>query len=192
MENIIIRQANESDRKAIAKVNTRAFKNDWRILGENEDDIIMAIEEGININVYIVAEIDGRVVGFLSAVTGNDRAQYIVKKKFQKAAGLFKGYMIAMMLTKEFEEPLHLSDNHVYFDIIGIDPAYHHQGIATQLIRYEIEHSDYKMYSLKATNINENAIKCYTKNGFKEYKRVSVKYPKQMGFSEYVYMVYEK
>lgn len=192
MENMIIRKANENDRKAIAKINARAFKNEWRILGENEEDIIAAIEEGINIDVYTVAEIEGRVVGFLSAVTGNARAQYIIKKKFQKVAGFFKGYMIAMMINKEFEEPLHLADNHVYFDIIGVDPAYHHKGIGTELIRYTIEHSDYEIFSLKATNINENAICCYTKIGFKEYKRVSVKYPKQMGFSEYVYLIYEK
>ncbi|MEG0077510.1 GNAT family N-acetyltransferase [Anaerorhabdus sp.] len=188
MENIIIRKAIENDRKALAQVCAHAFQHDWSIVSENSNIVAHALGSGINIEAYLVATIDNEIAGFLSYVTGNQRAQMIHIKNFQKAAGFFKGYAIAMMIKKEFEEPLHFNENQVYIDILGIEPKFHHLGIATQLIQYLIQNTDFTEYILKVTTINVHAIECYKKNGFVEYKREKVKYPKQMGFDAYIYM----
>ncbi|MEF9967474.1 MAG: N-acetyltransferase [Longicatena sp.] len=192
MEVEIIRKALESDRMAIALINARAFSNDWSLLDNDSNKVAQALFNGINIDVYYVACIDDKVVGFLSYVTENQRALAIDPKSFQKVKGFFKGYAIAMMLKNEFEEPLHLKKSQVYIDILGIDPDYAHRGIGTKLIQYLIDNSNFAEFSLKVTNINMNAIQCYRKNGFEEYKREKVKYPKQMGFEEYIYMARAK
>lgn len=188
MSKVEIRKAEENDRQSIALINARAFKNDWRLLSLDEDKVAQVILPGVVIDVYFVATIENEVVGFISLVKKDERAQLIKEKAFQKEVGFFKGYAIAMMIKKEFEEPLHLQEHQVYIDILGVDPEFNHQGIGTQLIQYGIDHHEDKEISLKVTNINTNAIKCYEKNGFIEYKREKVKYPKQMGFEEFIYM----
>lgn len=188
MKDVTIRKAVEDDRGAIALISARAFSNDWKLLSTDENKIARILAPGVFIDVYDVAVINQKIVGFISLVTKNERAQYIKEKVFQKEVGFFKGYALAMMLKKEFEEPLHFNTNQVYIDILGVDPDFNHQGIGSQLLQYGIENNELKELSLKVTCINENAINCYTKKGFQEFRREKVKYPKQMGFDEFIYM----
>lgn len=188
MNNLIIRKALEEDREAIALISARAFNNDWKLLSTDENKIARILAPGVFIDVYDVAIVNQKIVGFISLVTKNERAQYIKEKVFQKEVGFFKGYALAMMLKKEFEEPLHFNADQVYVDILGVDPDFNHQGIGSQLLQHTIENNKQKEISLKVTCINENAINCYTKKGFHEFKREKVKYPKQMGFDEFIYM----
>ena len=50
--------------------------------------------------------------------------------------------------------------------------------------------ADYQDYVLDVTDINSNAIRCYTNIGFKEFKRIPEKHGKQKGFNEKIYMRY--
>ena len=49
---------------------------------------------------------------------------------------------------------------------------------------------DNQDFVLDVTDINNNAIKCYTNIGFEEFKRISEKHGKQKGFNEKIFMRY--
>ncbi|WP_207636850.1 GNAT family N-acetyltransferase [[Clostridium] dakarense] len=65
-------------------------------------------------------------------------------------------------------------------------------GIASKLIQYLLNINNYTEYTLSVTNINQPAISCYKKIGFKEYRKEKVKYAKQRGFSEYIFLKLKK
>lgn len=187
-----IRKADESDRTDIAFVFADAFSHDWKVLSTDTAKVARALAKGHKIDKYTVAEINNRVVAFLAFTDNSTRAFEIPIKEFQKEFGFFKGYMVGMALKSDMEREIPLNDNSVYIDIVGVCKEYQHKGIASALIDYVVNNYDYSSYLLSVTNINTNAIECYRKKGFKEYKRERVKFAKQKGFSEYIYLEYLK
>lgn len=189
---INIRKAVESDRADIAFVFADAFSHDWKVLSTDTAKVARALVKGHKIDKYIVAEINNRVVAFLAFTDNSIRAFEIPIKEFQKEFGFFKGYMVGMALKSDMEKEIPLNDNSVYIDVVGVCKEYQHKGIASALIDYVVNNYDYSAYLLSVTNINTNAIECYRKKGFQEYKRERVKFAKQKGFSEYIYLEYLK
>ena len=185
-----IRSAEEFDRKEIAYVFADSFSDDWKILSSDTKKVAKAIESGLILNDYIVAVIDGKVVGFLALVTGKTRAVQIPIRRFQKDFGFFKGFMIGMALKSELEKVIPLEENGAYIDILGVLRAYQRIGVASALIDYLLMRRDHSSYLLSVTDINLKAIDCYTKKGFKEVKREKVKFAKQRGYSECIYLQY--
>lgn len=120
------------------------------------------------------------------------RAFNIPIKDFKKEFGFFKGYMVGMALKNDMERVISLDPNTAYIDIIGVSKKYQRKGIASELLDYVFHNYDYSSFLLSVTDINVNAIECYVKNGFKEIKREKIKYAKQRGFSEYIYLMYTK
>lgn len=183
-----IRKAIEKDRYNIANIFADAFYEDWKRLHEDVAVIANVLADGIQINHYYVAEIDDKTVGFIAGVEKEERAFSVSIRSFKKHFGLVKGYMIGMSLKGEFNQPLNLSKDTAYIDILGVGKHAQGKGVGTQLLHYLIKEIDKKCYLLTVTNINEKAIHCYKKNGFVEYDRKSVKFAKQKGFSEMLYM----
>ena len=93
-------------------------------------------------------------------------------------------------MKNDMEKGIPLDKGMAYIDIVGVCKEYQHKGIASSLIDYVFNNYEYSSYLLSVTNINNKAIACYRKKDFKEVRREKVKYPKQRGFSEYLYMVY--
>lgn len=187
-----IRKATESDRSDIAFVYADAFSNDWKQLSTDTRKVARALKNGHVLNNYIVAVCDDKVIAFLALVTDKIRAYNIPLKNFQKEFGFFKGYMVGMAMKSEMEKEIEMDIDTAYIDIIGVCKEYQHKGVASSLIDYVFNNYDYSSYLLSVTNINSKAIECYRKIGFKEVRREKVKYPKQRGFSEYLYMKYTK
>lgn len=187
-----IRKAIESDRKEIAFVFADAFSNDWKLLSNDTEKVMRGLQNGLTLDQTYVAVCEGKVVAFLALVVDEKRAFQIPLKDFQKEFGFFKGYMAGMALKNDMERVIPLEEGTAYIDIVGVCKAYQHKGIASQLIDYVIAHTSFDTYLLTVTDINEHARACYEKLGFKEVRREKVKYAKQKGFSEYLYLQYEK
>ena len=185
-----IRKATELDRNDIAFIYADAFSEDWKQLSTDIEKMTRALRNGHILNNYIVAVCDERVVAFIALVTDEVRAFHIPLKDFQKEFGFFKGYMVGMAMKNDMEKQIPLDKGMAYIDIIGVCKDYQHKGIASSLIDYVFNNYEYSSYLLSVTNINKKAIACYRKKDFKEVRREKVKYPKQRGFSEYLYMVY--
>lgn len=50
--------------------------------------------------------------------------------------------------------------------------------------------TNYQDFVLDVTDINDNAIQCYMRIGFEEFKRILEKHGKQKGFNERIFMRY--
>lgn len=192
MDNIKIRKATEEDREAISFVYADAFSKDWDQLSTDIRKVKSAIMNGLILENYIVATYNEKVVAFLALVIDEKRSFKINLKDFKREFGFFKGYMIGMAMKSEMENQIPLEENSAYIDIIGVCKEFQHKGIASFLIEHVFKNYNYSTYSISVTNINHNAIKCYEKKGFVEYKRETVKYAKQRGFSEYIFLKYTK
>ena len=62
------------------------------------------------------------------------------------------------------------------------------KGVSTSLMKYVLEHGDYKRYTLEVTDANEVADGLYKKLGFTEYNRIKEKFSKYKGFKYRIYM----
>lgn len=192
MGTLTVRKALESDRKDIAKTYAEAFLKDWQLLSKDVNVIANGLTDGLKLAHYIVAIEDEVLVGFLAFVEKDERAFHVPIKSFQKAFGFFKGFMMAMALRSELSESLGLRDDTIYIDVLGVRKAAQGKGIGTKLIQYVFANTSANTYTLTVTKINMAAQHCYDKNGFIQYDRKPVKYAKQKGFSEMIYMEYQR
>lgn len=192
MENIIIRNSMEEDRIKISEVFAEAFFEEWKSLSSDVNKISRGLRRGLTLDNYLVATINNEIVGFLAYVTGDNRAFYVNLNEFQKEFGYFRGYMGALAIKNDLEKSKNLNDKTIYIDIIGVKKEFFRRGIASSLIEFCIKNNDYSVFTISVTNVNKSAINCYTKFGFKEYKREKVKYAKMRGYSELIFMKYHK
>ena len=96
------------------------------------------------------------------------------------------------MLREEFEVPLDYPPSTGYLEFVTVRQAWRGKGVASRLVRESMALSGYRDFVLDVTDINTAAIRCYTRLGFREFKRVPEKHPKQKGFGAKVYMRYEE
>ena len=192
MSNLEIRQATEDDREAIARIFASSFIKDWSVVSNDEEKIAQAIKNGLVLNNYLVATLDLEVVAFIALVIDKNKAFKVPLKDFRSYFGFFKGSIIGTALRSDFEKVIELEENSAYIDILGVHGNHQKKGLASKLIEYVIDHYDYRNLTLNVTNINQAAIHLYKKHGFQEYKREPVKFAKQKGFSEYIYLRYKK
>lgn len=192
MDNIQIRKAVEQDREDIAFVYAEAFADDWKQLSSDTQKVARALSNGLVLDKYLVVECDHHIIAFLACVDDKQRAFQVPLKDFQKEFGFFKGYMVGMALKSDMERSIPLKENTAYLDIIGVRKSFQHQGIASSLIQYVLHTFSYTSYLISVTDVNEHALRCYQKNGFQEVYREKIKYTKQRGFQEYIYLAYKK
>lgn len=187
-----IRKATEADRDQIAFVFADAFSHDWTLLSKDTTKVARALRNGLVLDKYTVAVENGNILGFLALVSDRMRAFQIPIKDFQREFGFFKGCMMGMAIASDMEKEVKLQHRQAYIDIVGVCKQAQHQGVASKLLSHVIQTTDFDSYLLTVTNINQNAMACYKKMGFHEVRRERVKYAKQKGFSEYIYMEYQK
>ncbi len=187
------RRAIELDRKKIAYCIAEAYENDFKELKKTTQTIANALESGIQVKRFYVAEEEGNgVVGILAISDSSGRSVLTDKKSYKKSFGFIKGSIVTIVLKDAFEKQLEYSSEVGYIEFVGVLKSYQRRGITTKLLDYAIEDSKYSKYDLEVTNINVGAYKCYEKYGFKEYRRISEKKPKRVGFEERIYMNYNK
>lgn len=187
-----IRAATEQDRNEIAKVYADAFYEDWKQLSHDKGKIARALKNGLRIHDYIIATYEKKVIAFIALTTDKTRAFSVPIKDFQKEFGFFKGYMVGMALKSDMERVIPLDKDTAYIDILGVSEEYQHKGVASALLEYVFDNYNYSSFLLLVTDINSKAISCYTKNGFKEIRREKIKYSKQRGFTEYIYLLHTR
>ncbi len=186
-----IRKAVISDRKQVAYCIAEAFEKDFSALCKDIQIVANAIESGIQIErFYVAIQDENNVVGALAISDCNGRSILVDWKSYKKHFGFIKGIIASMVLKEEFEKQLEYPDTVGYIESVCVLKHCQRKGITTQMLEYAINNSKYTGYELDVTDINHGAIKCYEKFGFSEYKREKVKYAKQKGFNEKIFMKY--
>ena len=187
---IHIRKASETDRDAVAMCIVEGFEKDFSILCKDNQKVADAIANGLNMEKFYVADVDGNVAGVLAISDCNGRAAKVEKVSLKKQLGLFKGIIGAFVLKEEFEKQLEYPVTTGYIEFVAVRKKYRKQGIASTMLRESMLLTNYQDFVLDVTDINEKAISCYSSIGFEEFKRIPEKHGKQKGFNEKIYMRY--
>lgn len=187
---MLIRKAREADRNNIALCIAEGFEKDFSVLCKDNPKVAAAIAAGLNMENFYVADIKGNIAGVLAISDCNNRAARVESVSLKKKFGFFKGVIGAFVLKKEFEGRLGYPATTGYIEFVAVRKKYRQQGIATTLLQESMLLTNYREFVLDVIDINYNAIKCYTKIGFEEFKRVPEKHGKQKGFQAKIFMRY--
>lgn len=188
----IIRRATEIDRNVVALCIAEGFEKDFSILCKDTRKVANAISTGLNIDRFYVADIDGEIAGVLAISDCTGRAAKADKASLKKHLGFIKGVIGAFVLKEEFEKTLEYPTTTGYIEFVAVRKEYRRQGIATVMLKESMLLANYQEYVLDVTDINSNAIRCYTNIGFAEFERIAEKHGKQKGFNAKIYMRYRK
>ena len=183
-----IRKAEETDRNHVAFCIAEGFEKDFSILCKDNQKVADAIAAGLHMERFYVADIRGNIAGVLAISDCNGRAAGVEKASLKKHFGLFKGVIAAFVLKEEFEKQLAYPVTTGYIEFVAVRKEYRRQGIAAAMLRESMLFTNYQEFVLDVTDINNNAIKCYTSIGFEEFKRIPEKHGKQKGFQERIFM----
>ena len=149
-----------------------------------------AIATGLNIERFYVADIKDDIAGVLAISDCTGRAASVNKTSLKRHFGFFKGMLGTLVLKEEFERLLEYPITTGYIEFVAVRKKYRKKGIATTMLRESMLLAHYQYFVLDVTDINSNAIKCYTNIGFEEFKRIPEKHGKQKGFNEKIFMRY--
>lgn len=185
-----IRKAKETDRNNIALCIAEGFEKDFSILCKDNQKVANAIASGLNMERFYVADTEGNIVGVLAISDCNGRSAKAEKSSLKKHFGFFKGIIAAFVLKEEFEKQLEYPITTGYIEFVTVRKKHRKQGIAATMLRESMPLTNYRDFVLDVTDINNNAIKCYTNIGFEEFKRIPEKHGKQKGFNERIFMRY--
>lgn len=185
-----IRNAKEKDRNNVALCIAEGFEKDFSVLCKDNQKVANAIATGLNIKRFYVADINGDIAGVIAISDCNGRAARVNNKSLIKHLGFFKGTIGALVLKEEFEGQLYYPITTGYIEFVALRKKYRKQGIATTMLKESMLLTNYQDFVLDVTDINNNAIKCYTNIGFEEFKRIPEKHGKRKGFNEKIYMRY--
>lgn len=185
-----IRNAKEKDRNNVALCIAEGFEKDFSVLCKDNQKVANAIATGLNIKRFYVADINGDIAGVIAISDCNGRAARVNNKSLIKHFGFFKGTIGALVLKEEFEGQLYYPITTGYIEFVALRKKYRKQGIATTMLKESMLLTNYQDFVLDVTDINNNAIKCYTNIGFEEFKRIPEKHGKRKGFNEKIYMRY--
>jgi len=185
-----IRKAEEADRNNVALCIAEGFEKDFSVLCKDTQRVADAIAPGLNMERFYVADIKGDIAGVLAISDRTGRAARADKSSLKKHFGFLKGWIGAFVLKEEFEGQLEYPITTGYIEFLAVRKKYRKQGIATTMLQESMLLTHYQDFVLDVTDINSNAIQCYTNVGFKEFKRVPEKHGKQKGFNEKIFMRY--
>jgi len=189
---IVIKRAEEESRKSISRVIAYAFQKDFKALVNNMDKVAMAIESGIQIGRFFVAEQNGIIIGVIACTDCTGRAVIVNCADYKKHFGFIRGLIATKILTEEFMAPLQYPSNIGYIEFVAVNENVRGNGIAKKMLQGVIEETAYESYILDVTDINTYAIRCYQSFGFVEIDKVPVKHAKQKGFNSKIYMQYDR
>lgn len=192
MDNLLIRAAKEIDRTKIAKVIAYAFAKDFSSLTNDMDKVAMALEPGIDVSRFFVTEYENHIIGVIACSDYNGRSMSVNKKAFKKHFGWLRGMLANAFMAAEIAGQLSYPESTGYIEFVAVTKDARNKGVAAAMLKTLIEQTHYSEYILDVTDINIAAQACYKKFGFVEEKREKVKYAKQKGFNEKIYMKYSK
>lgn len=185
-----VRKAKEADRNDVALCIAEGFEKDFSVLCKDTQKVAEAIAPGLNMERFYVAEAEGSIAGVLAISDCNGRAARVEKASLKKSFGFFKGVIGTLVLKEEFEGRLAYPAAIGYIEFVAVRKEFRRQGIAAAMLRESMLLADHQEFVLDVTDVNHNAIACYTNVGFEEFKRIPEKHGKQKGFNEKIFMRY--
>jgi len=189
----IIRNANDGDKLSIARTIAYSFNKEFKGLCKEPERLARVFENGIKTSRFVVAEINGKIVGISGCSDCSIRAVMPTKKDSKKYLGFIRGFIAYQVFYDEFIKPIQYPATTGYIEIVGVLPEARGKGIAKAMLASSVEvNTQYSEFVLNVTDVNTIAQKLYEGFGFVEYERIPYKYAKQAGFNAKIYMRYTR
>lgn len=189
-------QAEFDVRRGISEVFAEGFTQWLGFFSKDMKKIAAAFAHMFVLDQFYVAVSKGQVVGMAACTDGTSLSVKLDKKELRNHLGFFKGSMAGIFLKKEFETTLNYPSPGVgSIEFVGTAAEFRGQGVASQLIRYILEHTPYQVYEIKeVADTNIPAMKLYHKLGFDEYTRKPIPAwrAKKIGINHIVSLRYTK
>lgn len=112
---------------------------------------------------------DDVVVGMVSFSNSRHTAVRFSKQICKEQYGVFYGSITYNILTAFFAKPF-VKPGEGYIDFLCVDENYRRKGIASKLLEFVYENTDYQHYYLEVLGKNKGAIKLYERQGYKTVK----------------------
>lgn len=174
--------------REVASVFVDGYEEDMAFISKDREQLIEAFSKMICPDVFYFAELDGEIVGILACSNNKNRALTIDRKIMRNAFGFVKGSIAHHFMKDEFNVPLPYDDETGYVECVATTVKARGKGVSTSLMKYVLEHEDYKRYTLEVTDANEVAYRLYKKLGFTEYSTIKESFSKYKGFKYRIYM----
>lgn len=161
----------DEQKDRVRQIFIDSYYKEMKILSSEREHLLegfnhVLIEEAIH-----VAMIGDEPVAMAGCSTNKKRSMVADKKDFLAYFGRVMGPFGVVCFKKEFETPLKISDDTLYFECVATAEAHRGKGIASEMLSELIRTLPYKTFSLDVYNTNERAKRVYDRLGFKETGR---------------------
>lgn len=178
-----------SVKRKISEVFVDGYSKELAFFSKSESRLVDAFEHMFIVDAFYVAMIDGEIVG-ITACT-NDKMRPIDPKSQELIShlGYVKGSIAHFSFQRIFQKPgFVMGDRMGYIEFVATAKNHRGKGVATAMMNYLFRLPSFDEYVLEVADTNENAVKLYERLGFKEFKRIRVKWSKISGVNERIYM----
>ncbi|MCL2199708.1 MAG: GNAT family N-acetyltransferase [Defluviitaleaceae bacterium] len=162
---------------------------EWVKPFHKDKEILVQIFTHVFCPEYFYVALDGETVCAMAACTQGYSPIVLKREEFIKVLGFLRGNLMYFSLKRHIvrnEYPFTLSKNTGTIEFVATEESHRNQGLAHKLLTHLIEQTPYDAYVLEVADLNKNALKLYTKLGFKEMKRI--KAAKNSGTDYFIYM----
>lgn len=189
-----IRQAKEADKKEIVNCILDAFQKDFSgfIKSVGRERVQQFLEECIREDLFYLMQDGSEIIGVSALSDDRGRALQGIQNSARKYFGLLFGWILYLVNFKEFEKMYCDSPDTAFIEFVAVKQEFQGRGIAGALLKEVISKTPYRSYLLDVVNTNDRAIHCYRKLKFTEMRREKVRFSKQKGFTEKIFMEYRK
>lgn len=181
-------------RKGMASIFSDGFTQWLTFFSKNPKKIAAAFGHIFVLDQFFIAVDNNRIVGMVGCTNTKELSVRLNGKELRRHLGWFKGSLALLFLKKEFETPFNPPlENAASIEFVGTASDYSGKGIATQIMNYIVENTNYQTYLIEeVADNNIAAMNLYKKLGFVEYRRKKNKLGKKNGISYFISLRYEK
>jgi ribosomal protein S18 acetylase RimI-like enzyme len=189
---IEIKKLSENDRHSITSIFVEAYYNQLQQLDKDSSKLEKMFYNTFLIDHFIGAFIDNELVGFFALTDESERCLRINKKDVFNVIKGLRGYFAYKALKREFEHRIKLKESGYNIESVATSKKHQGKGIATKLMNYAIENSEY--LELDVLDKNKRAYEIYKRIGFKVFKEKSVfpVFRKIIGYNKRIFMYHKR
>lgn len=193
MDDLIIRKAQDTDRKAISLLIAKAFAPDFALLSLREEAVADLLEEGLSLKRFFVAEQEGNIIGTAACTDSRGRALILDRQMCKRHFGSIRAFFTASILEKEFSSSLPYAPTTGFLEFVCVAESWRGKGVGSALLGFILgQLCNYEDYMLGVADDNPEAIRCYQALGFQEICRVPVHRSRRKEYHAQIYMGHRK
>jgi ribosomal protein S18 acetylase RimI-like enzyme len=155
-------------REKLGELYVNAFyDNVLKFFSRNKAKLIKIFACIFLLDCFYVAMIDDEIIGMVACMGKDDSCIKLDLKTIIKHIGLLGGLIINFWLKQFLKVSPEHDEKTALVECLAIDTKHLRKGVASTLVKSLFKLTEYKNYILEVIGTNKEAIKLYSKLGFK-------------------------